>query len=124
MIPIDRDAVFECTANCTEHCDIIWYIDDRSAAPGHHRDALIAKGYAFSFSHPSDSVYASTVSVTASTNVNNTQLYCVAEIDNESVTLSTISNIAVLLVISGNCLNHFKISKSNLHSLILCLLNF
>ena len=104
-VPVGNLVTFECRAYCDERCGINWHIGGRSTAHSFQREQFLEKGFVFSdlIEPPTygSGIYTSRLSVNASVHVNNTNIYCTVEIDLERSTLRSVSDTAVLLVVSG-----------------------
>lgn len=103
VIPVNTVATFECIAYCTKVCEAVWYIRSTPTANPYGRRPFIQEGFSFPYTPPTDGIYQTTISVNASTSVNNTELWCT--VDNDGFPLEYArSDISVLYVLPGICL--------------------
>jgi hypothetical protein len=100
LAPIGTTAVFECKIRrCPRACSAYWTINGSSTAHDHQQDQYEDRGFIFKDQHNTTSnVYLSTLAISASVGINNTQFYCVVQ---DGINSPRRSDRASLIVASG-----------------------
>ena len=101
LVPVNTNAMFTCRAYCVSVCDIDWIINGVTANP-HQRTIFENQGFIFFGLEQVDRTYTIRLAISASANVNDTELWCNVILDSDVIHAPVRSNRAKLLVIRGD----------------------